>query len=203
MANNHLTDYLAKHQQSGHVRSVKQLILYTKSTVADLFTHLNRLRSRHELDYLVLDKIAGDRYIFLTSANGYDSYKLLLPTPSERVEDKAWAQQIYPLAIKYYTTAFITPEAKEWRTCHLPVYRTAWFRGPLAAEFKAGKEITYTQPEDLVLGNQPIHPRVLRKDVQAKQPNRMKRVYTMMVVDENIADPEYLPCIDIDSMGKG
>lgn len=129
---NWMTDYIAQRQVMGNVRSVKQLINHTKSSVADLFHHLNHLQSKGELTYVVLDKIVGVKYIFLTSAKGYNTHQLLLPPIDDDTVDKDWAKQIYPLVMIHFAGAFQTQEEKDWRNTTLPTYRDAWFNGPLA-----------------------------------------------------------------------
>lgn len=134
--NNWLTDYIAQRQVMGNVRSVKKLINHTKSSVNDLFMHLNRLQEKSELTYVVLDKIVGDRYIFLTSAKGYNTHQLLLPPITDETVDKDWAKQVYPLVMIHFAGAFNTQEEKDWRNTTLPTYRDAWFNGPLAERAK-------------------------------------------------------------------
>lgn len=176
---NQLWQMLASFQIRGEVMSTEELQDHFNLWIDDVKAALEVYKSQGLLDFIWLNEHQGEEYLYLTRAEGFETYKLLLPAITDDTLYSNWAKQIYPMLMSSFMQQITVPEAKEWRATCFPVYANAYYMWKSAA-----------LGEGIIVG-------IIRG---LKSP-AFPKTNTFLLLDD-YEGPEFLPCVDVETLSK-
>lgn len=180
---NQLWQTLASKQIDGEVMSVEEITYEFGYDFDEMEILLTEYKAQGYVDFLWLDEAKSDVFLYLTKAVGFETYKLLLPAITDETIFQDWAKQIYPLLLQRFLNDIMVPEAKDWRDICFPVYAATYF-------MSKAEEIG----EGIMIG-------IIQGFSENLKPEIVPKGNTFIIMDE-YKGPDFLPCIDVDSLSK-